>query len=412
MHLLRDVVTYVRRIIKSPSTTQISDSLIIDYINRFWINDVDARIQLFDLKTKYQFQTSPGIDQYNMPMYRLQSSEQQSIISYYPVYQGFTGNAYINGIQVSFETQKNYFFNLWPNVVQQMNVSAIGNGTAGPYTFTFPLAPNNVMPNNTPYNYILRGHVNTNGLISLANSTFGTYSDPPVVTNGQAIGTTGSIASVPVANAFPAVYITSTAADGSLIQVCDSGQVLSGNQNLGLLMDPGNAPTGNLPLINGYNPTPGVFNNVINYYTGQVTNLTFPQAIPAGANINVQCYLFQSGLPRGVLFYDNTIVLRSPPAQQYLVELDAYLTPAGFLATNQALPFAYMSEYIARGAARKILSDTGDVEQLQFYEPFFREQEHLVWKRSQRQWTANRTQTLYSQGQNYGQTGYNNLGTI
>ena len=87
-----------------------------------------------------------------------------------------------------------------------------------------------------------------------------------------------------------------------------------------------------------------------------------------------------------------------PPDRQYLVELDAYLTPSAFLTTSQAVQFGYMSEYIARGAARKILSDTGDIEQFQFYEPLFREQEILVWKRSQRQWTNNRTPTLYSQG--------------
>jgi len=69
-----------------------------------------------------------------------------------------------------------------------------------------------------------------------------------------------------------------------------------------------------------------------------------------------------------------------------------------------------MSEYIARGAARKILSDTGDFEQFNFYEPLFREQELLVWKRSQRQWTASRTPTIYSQGINQGQSGFNNLG--
>jgi hypothetical protein len=56
-----------------------------------------------------------------------------------------------------------------------------------------------------------------------------------------------------------------------------------------------------------------------------------------------------------------------------------------------------MSEYIARGAARKILSDTGDIEQFQFYEPLFREQEMLVWKRSQRQFTATRTPTIFSE---------------
>jgi hypothetical protein len=102
--------------------------------------------------------------------------------------------------------------------------------------------------------------------------------------------------------------------------------------------------------------------------------------------------------------------MRSPPDKQYLVELEAYLSPAAFLNTTQAIQFGYMCEYIARGAARKILSDTGDVEQFQFYEPLFREQELLVWKRSQRIWTSSRTQTIYSQGINQGQSGFNNQG--
>ena len=35
---------------------------------------------------------------------------------------------------------------------------------------------------------------------------------------------------------------------------------------------------------------------------------------------------------------------------------------------------------LLEAAARKIMADTGDQEQLMFYEPFFREQEMLVWK--------------------------------
>jgi len=75
MNLLQDIITYVRRIIKAPSNATITDALIIDYINRFWIMDVDARIQLFDLKKVYQFQTVPGFDQYNMPLYDIQTEE-------------------------------------------------------------------------------------------------------------------------------------------------------------------------------------------------------------------------------------------------------------------------------------------------------------------------------------------------
>jgi hypothetical protein len=112
------------------------------------------------------------------------------------------------------------------------------------------------------------------------------------------------------------------------------------------------------------------------------------------------------------LFNNNVITLRSPPDRQYLVELDAYLSPSAFFNTEGSIPFGYMAEYIARGAARKILSDTGDVEQFMFYEPLFREQENLVWKRSQRQFTATRTQTIYSQGGGQGNLGYNSFSGV
>jgi hypothetical protein len=150
--------------------------------------------------------------------------------------------------------------------------------------------------------------------------------------------------------------------------------------------------------------------NFVNYLTGEI-NVTFPVAIPAGNNIHAQVGYFQSGMPTAILFYDNVLTLRSVPAFQYVVELEAYLSPAAYLNTSDAITFGYMSEYIARGAARKILSDTGDIEQFNFYEPFFQEQEMLVWKRSQRQWTATRTETLYSHRMNDGQGwGTNNLG--
>jgi len=484
MFLLSDIITYIRRIIKTPSNAVITDSLIIDYINRFWVTDIAARIQLFDMKTKYQFQTQPGYDQYNMPLYEIQIEPGDQSINLYPVYQGFMGPCYINGVKVEFFTDKNTFFNTWPNVVQQMNVVVQGNGTTGPYNFQFPISPNNTMPNplNTPFNYILRGHVDMTGIIALQQVPgYGGYLDPPIVNNAQATGVNSTIAAAPVANVFPAVYITSNGIDGSSIVVCDSGQFLSGNQNLGLLMHQGTNPKNNTALTGGYTTSFAItgvtqaaqavvtttstfavgeiiqitgvggmtelngrfftvlansgatitinvnstvftaytaggtatsFRNLINYITGEVINLTFPVAIPQGVNIAAQCYFFQTGLPRGILFNNNTLTLRSPPSQQWLVEIDAYLTPAGFLSTGQAIQFAYMSEYIARGAARKILTDTGDVEQFQFYEPLFLEQEQLVWKRSQRQFTSTRTPTIYSHGMSQGSQGINSLGGI
>jgi len=177
------------------------------------------------------------------------------------------------------------------------------------------------------------------------------------------------------------------------VVVADSGQMLDPDENYGILMVPGKAPFGNTALPGSYSTT----NNTINYLSGTAV-VNFPVAIPSGTNINAQCLFFSSGLPRGILFNNNVLTLRSPPDRQYLVELDAYLTPAAMLSTSDAIPFAYMAEYVARGAARKVLSDTGDVEQFQFYEPFFKEQETLVWKRSLRQKTSTRVQTIYSSG--------------
>lgn len=384
MQFLSDIITYFRRIVKTNTNEELSDNLIIDYINRFYINDVDARIQLFDLKTKYQFQTTPGVDQYNMPLYSVQSETpndpSSQDIGMYPVYQGFTGNCLINGVPVSFETRRENFFGYWFNYVQNLQATAIGNGTAGPYQIIMPVQPNGAIPPNPPYSAILRGHVDITGIIAT-----GINQDPPQSTTiNPAIPSTSILAGV---------YITSIDENGNNVVVSDSGQFYPTNVNCGLLMTPGPAPFGNQPLPGGYTATI----NTVNYLIG-IANVTFPVVIPEGMNINAQCYFFQTGLPRAVLYYNNIITLRSPPAQQYLVELDAYLSPCAFFSTAAAIPFGYMSEYLARGAARKMLADTGDIEQFQFQEQFFREQEMLVWKRSQRQFTATRTQTIYSQG--------------
>jgi hypothetical protein len=388
MYLLSDIITYCRRLIKSPSNAQVTDNLIIDYINRFWINDVDPRIQLFDLKTTYTFQTAIGIDTYNMPLYNIQTEPGPQTISFLPIYQGFETPAFVNGIQVPFYTQRSEFWNLWPNYVQASNSVAVGNGTAGPYTFTLPYFP------------ALPGHIDITGIIAT-----GVNQDPPV--NNTLLASVASpyngASIVPITSVYPGITITSNASDGSNIIVQDSGQFLTGNINYGLLMQTSSAPWGCIPLSGGYSTT----SNTVNYVTGQVT-VTFPSAIPAGTNINCQSFFYEQGIPRAVLFYNNTITIRPPPNIQYRVELGAYLTPAAFLTTSQSIQFGYMSEYIARGAARKMLSDTGDWEQFMAYEPLFKEQETLVWKRSQRQFTASRTGTIFSETQ--GQTNYNNLG--
>jgi hypothetical protein len=389
MNLLSDVITYIRRIIKAPGNAQITDALLIDYINRFWLLDVDARIQLFDLKTYYQFQTTPGRSNYNMPLYNLQTETGSQTINYYPVYQGFSQPAFVDGIQMPFYTEPTAFWNLWPNYLQFDANAGVGDGTTGPYTISVPFFP------------AVPGYVDMSGIIAT-----GVNQDPPI--------TNTLYTDIPESSIYSNVFFTATGPNGQNIVVADSGQYLGNNSDgdlYGLLYAPGvnqfNQPVAPNPF--GYNALTGGYSttlNTINYNSG-VAHVTFPTAIPPGTPIQAQCYFYQQGLPRAILFYNNCLTIRPPPNTQYLLNLTAYLSPAAFLNSGQALQFAYMSEYIARGAARKILSDTGDVEQFQFYEPLFKEQEMLVWKRSQRQFTATRTGTIFSDLQ--GQSNYNSI---
>lgn len=327
MNLVSDIINYVRRIVKTPSDLALPDSLIIDYINRFYTYDAPARLQLFELKTKYNLITTKYIDQYNLP-YNSDNNLQ---------YQGLINPVFVDGVQVPLTISRQGFFNTWPNLDFNQR-PVVGDGGT---TYTF-------ITSNMP---LLRGHLDVQG------------------------------------NLDPAVYITAFDVNNNQQVITDSGTFTVLDQNVGNLI-------GDV----------GIGVNTINYVTGAV-NVTFAAGIPVGHHIHIKYISLIRGVPRGVLFFNNIITLRPVPAGAYLVEFDAYLTPAAFLNTAEALKFGYMSEWLARGAARKILSDVGDTEQFSFYEPFFREQEMLVLRRTDRQNSIDRVPTIYSQG-GYGYGSY------
>lgn len=133
----------------------------------------------------------------------------------------------------------------------------------------------------------------------------------------------------------------------------------------------------------------------VNYLTGAIS-VTFSANVQAGYNIQVQTNPYSPGTPRICLFFNNIFKFRPIPDKVYKAQFDVYVTPSQFLNTSDAIPFAYMAEYLARGAARKALSDVADEEQIRFYEPFFREQENLVLRRTERIRSGQRTPTIFS----------------
>jgi len=317
---LTDCILWVRRIIKSPSVQAITDETIGDYINRFYVYEIPERLQLFELKRQYTFETVPNVFQYQFP---------------YQQYQNIRQPAYCDGVEMGFFQSNEQFYRIFPEFVEN-EIPLLADGTNGPF---------NITVNRNP---ILRGF--TDDLDNLEPYVF--------VTTQDASGTQ--------------MYVVDDG-NGNLIQTDETFQ---------------NGPDG-----------PGFPVNIVgtvDYTNGVLTNIVFVNPTVNGANIFSQTSPYSAGFPRIMLFFNNTIKLYPVPARPFKIQVDAQITPAQFMATDSVVPFAYMTEYIARGAARKILSDNADYEQFEFYERLFREQENLVLRRTDRQNATQRTSTIFS----------------
>lgn len=432
--LLSDVINYVRRILKQPNPEDISDNTIGDYVNRFYLYDMPGRVQLFDLKTTYTLELIPGVDQYNAPVSYLNG---QAVV---PTYSTYTIPAYVDGYQIVMQQSHDQWFKLFPNrVLNQFQQN--GNGTSGPYAINLFEPPvvqghrdlNFQPPNNTINPRPSNISVSITGATQ-ANPCVLTCSTSLVVGDQVLINNVGGMTQLN-GNTYTITAVNSTSitinVDSTNFSLYTSGgtatvqggyqaglltsnvyvTAIDSNGNLNVAQDDPytsspyltpNPTTGNLIQYDPLNPgNPPQVVGSINYQTG-VISVTFLYSIPATSEINTQSIPYTSGRPQAVLFFNNTFSFRPIPDKPYVFSIDANYNPAAYLATTNAIPYRFMAEYIARGAARKILQDYGDVEQMMLYEPFFKEQENFVLRKTYRQTSNTRAASIYQ-----GQTSFN-----
>lgn len=253
---------------------------------------------------------------------------------------------YIAGYQSFFSQSREQFYRVYPQLDFLENL-ATGNGTAGPYNLT---------ASNTP---MMRGY------------TWQTTVNPPP-TPAPAPNPTVLNPSL-----VSQVYITAVDAVGNAIIARDDGN--------GNFVD----QVGN-PLVG-----PPLFPNFVNYTTGAI-QITFGAAVPAGNQISVQYISVQPARPSGALFYGDNLFLRPIPDNVYKVQIDAYVLPTVFLNDAQRPQLSEWWQYIAYGAALKILTDRLDADGIQRVMPFFQEQQRLVLRRTIVQQTSERTSSIYA----------------
>lgn len=358
--LFSDIITWVRRFIKSPSPQAISDGTIADSINRFWVYDVPERIQLIEMKRQYTFETQANIAEYPAPFAPSQSwqfpfnpnpppfinnpspTEQQTAV---PLYHAFRPPIYCDGVQMGWMQNIEQFYNVYPELVLN-EIPLLGDGTVGPYTVTLGRSP------------ILRAVIDDFG------------------------------------NLKPYVFITFVDDSGTQHYIVDSSYLDSTGRGILIETDSTFQNIIGAPLV-GTPPTSGGAGTV-DYVNGIINFQWLSVVVPDQTPIEIQTCPFSAGFPRIGLYFNQIFKLYPVPDRAYRVQVDAYITPSVFFNSTAFVPFAYMSEYIALGAARKILSDNGDYEQMQFYEVRFREQENLVLRKTSRQNAVVRTPTIFS----------------
>lgn len=122
---LQDIRDKTRRLTGSPSTTQLTDVQIDDSINTYYSYDMPQQLKLFNLREEFEFYTQPNIDTYDFPRNE---------------YRTVSPPTYIAGYESFWSQAEDQFYRIYPQL-EFIEEVAQGDGTNGPYNFTFTNIP-------------------------------------------------------------------------------------------------------------------------------------------------------------------------------------------------------------------------------------------------------------------------------
>ncbi len=119
---LSTIRTKVRKLTRSPSQNQLSDTEIDDYINTFMLFDMPEHLRLTNLYKTFSFYTEPGIDVYKSstsitsPMYNFNNTK---ITIHPPIY--------IAGFKGLLSESREQFYNMYPNISSIASIGQVGD---------------------------------------------------------------------------------------------------------------------------------------------------------------------------------------------------------------------------------------------------------------------------------------------
>jgi hypothetical protein len=222
------------------------------------------------------------------------------------------------------------------------------------------------------------------------------YNRWPKLSVNQQIGVGGQLANVPYTGIIPSTPFLRAQLD-IFGNVTESGVVISAFDNNGFTYALTDEPFagsnfGNLVEVGG--TTVGAINYVTGVYTFTPSG---SGVIPASATIYASVVPYQSSRPTDVIFYNQQITFRPVPQQIYQVEFQISQQPTDLIANSDAPELDEWYLFICAIAAKLIYTDFPDPEGLAYLMPIYQDQLQMAQRRSLRQMSSQRAQTIFSQ---------------
>jgi hypothetical protein len=357
---LTQIIAKVRQLTGTPSTAQLSDATIIDYINTYYVYTMPFELKEQINLQPYNFTTKANVD-------------------VYPVLAAFQTDepmAYANGFPLVFYQDRDIFYQDWPQQYTQDQV-ATSTGTVGPYTGSTQASP------------VIRGtYFITDGTQVISDS------DAPITDELISSGT-GGTAYNGILDNFPI--------QPKSLQITDSVETFSDN-GLGVLNGSlggtgtivyttgvwtatfNSAVTPGRDILADYAPLAGTGflggngSGTINYLTGAFS-ATFNTAVTTGTLIYDNYQAYQPARPQGVLFYNNEFTFRPIPDQVYQITMQGFITQIALdaVANPNQLPLqTEWGQLIAYGASLDIFADRSDLGAYNNFFPLFKRYENVA----------------------------------
>jgi hypothetical protein len=340
---LQAIQTKVRRLTRSPSQAQLTDTDLQNYINTFVVYDFPEHLRMFNQRTTYTFVTNPGQDRYPTDIASFAGVTTNPLYDFQNKFLTMHDPVYIAGYQAYFTQSRQQFYGIYPFTNSIQSTQIIGNGIT--QTFSGNLQ-------------IIQGEPG-GGAVLLQNNVLFSSID----VNGLGLALT----------------------DVPLVSLTTGNNTTEGN-----LYTPQTQPTVP-PTTANFDPT-----NFINYVTGQFT-ITFPTPPANGQVINTQTVPMVTALPQALLYYDNTFFVRPVPDASYNINFEVYMKPSYIMDTTDNPQLNEWWQLISYGASIKVLQDRMDMDSVQLLMPEFNLQMRLCLRRTLVQYSNERTATIYTE---------------